>query len=79
MSKNEKSGSLTERALGEVIEQPMIEIGFVQPKTASRSGGKCQVVNLHGQTCAGYFPSRIQGVNVTAVSKPSGDIKRLTV
>ena len=26
-----------------------------------------------------YFPSRISGVNVTATSKPSGDMKRLTV
>jgi hypothetical protein len=26
-----------------------------------------------------YFPSRIDGVKVTPVSKPSGDMKRLTV
>ncbi len=38
-------------ALGEVIEQHMIEIGFIQPKTAPASvEAKRQVVNLSGQT-----------------------------
>ncbi|HKR18891.1 MAG TPA: adenosylcobalamin-dependent ribonucleoside-diphosphate reductase [Stellaceae bacterium] len=37
-------------ALGEVIEQHMIEIGFIQPKTAPESvEAKRQVVNLPGQ------------------------------
>ncbi|HEV2162113.1 MAG TPA: adenosylcobalamin-dependent ribonucleoside-diphosphate reductase [Stellaceae bacterium] len=40
-------------ALGEVIEQHMIEIGFIQPKTAPASvEAKRQVVNLPGQTGA---------------------------
>jgi len=38
-------------ALGEIIEQHMIEIGFIQPKTAPASvEAKRQVVNLPGQT-----------------------------
>ncbi|MDE1968116.1 MAG: adenosylcobalamin-dependent ribonucleoside-diphosphate reductase [Alphaproteobacteria bacterium] len=38
-------------ALGEVIEQHMIEIGFIQPKTAPASvEAQRQVVNLPGQT-----------------------------
>jgi ribonucleoside-diphosphate reductase alpha chain len=38
-------------ALGEVVEQHMIEIGFIQPKTAPASvEAKRQVANLPGQT-----------------------------
>ncbi|MGH6983505.1 MAG: adenosylcobalamin-dependent ribonucleoside-diphosphate reductase [Stellaceae bacterium] len=40
-------------ALGEVIEQHMIEIGFIQPKTAPASvEAQRQVVNLPGQNAA---------------------------